>query len=56
MEEFFLLFATDKNGMLYDTYNARLTSDIELYCTQCRNRIGYNKNPAIDNFKQQHFF
>ncbi|EPJ7227113.1 hypothetical protein [Klebsiella pneumoniae] len=56
MEEFFLLFARDKNGMLYDTYNARLTSDIELYCTQCRNRIGYNKNPAIDNFKQQNFF
>lgn len=56
MEDLYLLFAKDRNGMLYDTYHARLTSDFDFYCTQCGSRIDYQKEVEIDNFKRQHFF
>lgn len=56
MEELYLLFAKDKNGMLYDTYHARLTSGIDYYCTQCGRRIDYQKEVGIGDLKQQHFF
>lgn len=56
MEDLYLLFAKDRNGMLYDTHHARLTSDIIFYCTQCGSRIYYQNEIETDNFKQRHFF
>ncbi|MGA6461717.1 hypothetical protein ACPEGK_25440, partial [Klebsiella sp. K794] len=56
MEDLYLLFAKDRNGMLYDTHHARLTSDITFYCTQCGSRIYYQNEIETDNFKQRHFF